>query len=429
MAPDPPRKPRRILLITSVLPWPIHRNGGAQRTDLLRGALEIDGSQVDILALAPRPGPELPAESELRRHGVVAHFTVDLVVPPQWRPGFVPAALNALWSLPHVRRTWQHRYRVVPEVSQWLHAHEAAYDVIYVRYLQTALLAGLDQRSPTAPPPVVVDMDDVDWLTLQSRLEAQPWPGMLGTLGMSLALRTVRKRCQRALMAFNGFFVASEDDAIELRRLGRHPMVLPNIPHPEAMRGEPPRPSPEQGRTVLFVGDLEFAPNATGLDWFLEQCWAQIRAQVPDARLRIVGRGLSDERRTQWAAHPAVDVVGFAEDLRGEYATAACTIGPTWWGGGTKIKIVESAAMGRPCVVTPHALRGFEYLAEGPSPAVVVAGEAAAFAQAVVELLRDPSLRREMGDAGLVLAARHATLDRFQRVVADSLRQLRRGAR
>jgi glycosyltransferase involved in cell wall biosynthesis len=314
----------------------------------------------------------------------------------------------------------------VPEVTQWIQQREGGYDAIYVRYLQTALLAGLDHRNPAQRPQVIVDVDDVDWLTLESRFGAQPWPGVVGGLGMALALRTVRTRCTRALPAFNGSFVTSEIDVQEMRRWGQEPLLLANIPHPETIASNAPRPTPPPAgsRSVLFVGDLEFGPNATGLEWFLRECWPLIRSGVGDAQLRIVGRGLSEHQRQEWSKAPGVTVVGFADDLRDEYARCACTIGPTWWGGGTKIKVVESAAMGRACVATPHAVRGFEYLARGPAPGIIVAGDAREFASAVVRLLDDPDRRGKMGNSAMILAAWHSNLETFRRPVAEMQERL-----
>ena len=109
------------------------------------------------------------------------------------------------------------------------------------------------------------------------------------------------------------------------------------------------------------------------------------------------------------------------DDLRDEYARCACTIGPTWWGGGTKIKVAESAAMGRPCVATPHAARGYEPLIERPLPALLVAASPGDFADAVVRLLEDPELRNAMSAAAQVLVQRGFDQRTFQAVVAESL--------
>ena len=173
---------RRVLLISSVLPWPLHRNGGAQRTALLRRALRDAGCDVDVLAVIPQPAPPLPDAAELGHHGVVAYLPVEL--EPHGKPRGLPGPLGMPARL---RRQWRHRYAPAPAVVDWLTPRADAYDAIYVRYLQTALVAGLDRRDPATPPPVVLDLDDVDWLTLQSRFAAQPWPGLGGRLGMPCA--------------------------------------------------------------------------------------------------------------------------------------------------------------------------------------------------------------------------------------------------
>ncbi len=418
-----PDQPRRVLLVTTVLPWPLHRNGGAQRTDLLRKALEQSGCRVDILALVPQPGPDLPGEHELRRHGVIDAFPIDVALATRPRPRYVPAGFGSIWSLSHVRRVWRRRYAPAPEVQAWLRQREERYDAIVVRYLQTALLAGLDRRSPLADPPVVVDMDDVDWLTLRSRLDANPWPGIVGRIGMFIAYHTVRSRCRRALPSFRTILVTNEEDLRELKGLGDDPMLLPNIPYGFADTSALPvdLPPPAQRPVVLFVGDLEFGPNVTGLDWFLKECWRSVRISEPQATLRVVGRGLAQEQRQRWEKIQGIEVVGFAEDLRAEYARAACCIAPTWWGGGTKIKVVEAAAMGRPSVATPHALRGHEYLAAGPSPGAISAANASEFVAGVGNLLQNPALRQSMASAALVLAHRGLGFEGFKQIVARSL--------
>lgn len=413
-------QPRRALLATSVLPWPLHRNGGAQRTDLLRQALHRAGCAVDIVAAIPQPGSELPAADELLDHGVRAAFGVDVTLEARPLPN-MPRGLKSLASLAHVRRLMQHRYAPNPVVARWVADHLAEYDLVVVRYLQTALLCGLDRRNPSEPPPVFVDLDDLDWLALASRFGAQPWPGFSGRMGMASALGIVKKRSRRALPAFNGLFVTNQPDREALQQLGLDSTILPNIPYSDPAdpdRLAPLPPGPEDARDVLFIGDLQFGPNATGLDWFLAECWPKVSAGVPDAVLRIVGRGASDEQRAAWSKSPGVEVVGFTLDIRSEYARCACTIAPTHWGGGTKIKVVESAAMGRVCVATPHAARGYEPLTQGPAAPVIVAADAAAFAAAIVEMLRSPVRRAERGFSGPVLAGRRYSFDVLARTIA-----------
>ena len=407
---------RRALLISSVLPWPLHRNGGAQRTHLLRQALAHAGFEVDVLGVIPQPSPPLPAEPDQRRHGVVRVFPLSMD-PPHRRSFSGPLGMPG-----RIRRQWRYRYARRSEVSHWVESRRDEYDLIMVRYLQTALVCGLDRRDPAAPPHVVVDLDDIDWLTLQSRFEAEPWPGLGGKIGMAAALHEVKGRCLRALPAFNLLYVASDADATALRRRGVQSVVLPNIPFvdesdPERLDPLPPAPD---SRQVLFIGDLQFGPNSSGLGRFLTECWPAVQSRVPSAQLRVAGRGLSEEKRIAWSAHPGVHILGFVENVRAEYARCACTIAPLWWGGGTKIKVLESVALGRPVVATAHAARGYEVLAKRGGP-VLVGESSERLTEMLMSLLTDHERIEKLAAVGPALAREHFGPRRFQTIVAASL--------
>jgi glycosyltransferase involved in cell wall biosynthesis len=100
-------------------------------------------------------------------------------------------------------------------------------------------------------------------------------------------------------------------------------------------------------------------------------------------------------------AGPGVDVVGFVDDLRPYLASAAALVVPLRLGGGTRLKIVEGMAMGRPIVSTTLGAEGIEAT---PERDILIADEPAAFAASVIRLLDDPALRRRLGQAGRQLA-------------------------
>ena len=322
----------RTLVITSVPPWPLHRNGGAQRTALLVRALRDLGGEVDLVAVLPDVGEPLPPREVMAAAGLRDAVLVPNDLPPEGRsrlPG--PAG-----GLANVLRLWSFRYAARPAAVGRVADLLPGYGRVVVRYLQTALLCGLDAAPPDVRSRVEVDLDDVDWLTLRSRFAADPWPGIGGRLAMRLVLRQVRRRCLSALENLSPRYVASDEDAAELAREGVAARVLPNVPFFEEGQGPPAPldPSGPASRRVLFVGDLKFPPNRDGLERLLEKSWPAVRSGTPGATLRVVGRGVDEESRARWSAHAGVDVLGFAEDLRAEYAAAAATVAPVWYGGG-----------------------------------------------------------------------------------------------
>lgn len=117
-----------------------------------------------------------------------------------------------------------------------------------------------------------------------------------------------------------------------------------------------PRMQTREGRHLLILGSLDYAPNTLGIEKFLGTCWADLRKHHTDLQLSIVGRGASSE---DWKELPAgVELVGQVEDVRPWLARATALVVPLEVGGGTRLKLVEAASMGCPVVTTEIGASG-----------------------------------------------------------------------
>ncbi|MFO0959091.1 MAG: glycosyltransferase family 4 protein [Isosphaeraceae bacterium] len=389
-------KRARILLITGLLPWPAYRFGGPQRSALILAALERIGT-VDILLMAPPGGPIGPADEHADRFRIAARFQAAPPAPAgPWRhlarvPSGAVARLGKQLSEIHGQ------YEPDADASSWLRSRidVGAYDLVVCRHLRPALLAGADQL---AKVPRILDLDDIDWRLLASQIQTAPWPGWKGSIATTLALRTSRRIGDSSAGRFDVVWVASDEDraAIQAPRV----RVLPNVPFQQP--GSPPiEPCPHrpESRRILCVSELSYAPNRDGIDHFIRQVWPTVHRAEPGATLQLAGGGLDDDSRRRWSSAGGIEVSGFVEDLRAAYDRAACTIAPIFWGGGTKIKVIESLAYGRTCVATPHALHGYgAHLRHGES--IWRGGTDAEMADGCIRLLRDADLRERMAAEG-----------------------------
>src|SRR6266849_5368055 len=112
--------------------------------------------------------------------------------------------------------------------------------------------------------------------------------------------------------------------------------------------------------------------------------------EEPEVSLTVVGRNPTEPLRAA-AAAAGVRVTGTVEDVRPSIAEAEVYVVPLRIGGGTRLKIFEALAMGKPVVSTTVGAEGLP-LTSGRH--VLLADEPAAFARAVVSLLRHPEERR-----------------------------------
>jgi polysaccharide biosynthesis protein PslH len=163
-----------------------------------------------------------------------------------------------------------------------------------------------------------------------------------------------------------------------------------------------PQKSVEQSDTLVFTGSMDWLPNEDGIFYFVREILPRISQQVPGVKLTVVGRKPS--RRLESLAGEysnQVQLTGWVDDVRPYLAKSAVSIVPLRVGSGTRLKIFEAMSMNKAVVSTTIGAEGLPvthgneiFLADTPED----------FAEFSVRLLRDPALRRQIGNAarGLV---------------------------
>ena len=164
-----------------------------------------------------------------------------------------------------------------------------------------------------------------------------------------------------------------------------------------------PEASPRTlGPLVMFVGAMDWEPNADAVEYFCQKIWPSILAQVPSARFRIVGR--NPIRRVQRLASDSVEVTGSVPSVLDHLREAAVVVVPLRIGGGTRLKIYEAMAAGKAVVSTSVGAEGLD-VHHGTD--VILADDPGAFAEATIMLLRDEELRRSYEREAARLAAKY----------------------
>jgi len=153
---------------------------------------------------------------------------------------------------------------------------------------------------------------------------------------------------------------------------------------------------------VMFVGAMDWEPNADAVEYFCQKIWPSILAQVPSARFRIVGR--NPIRRVQRLASDSVEVTGSVPSVLDHLREAAVVVVPLRIGGGTRLKIYEAMAAGKAVVSTSVGAEGLD-VHHGTD--VILADDPGAFAETTIMLLRDEELRRSYEREAARLAAKY----------------------
>jgi polysaccharide biosynthesis protein PslH len=158
---------------------------------------------------------------------------------------------------------------------------------------------------------------------------------------------------------------------------------------------------PVRPRHMVFTGSMDWLPNEDGMLYFVRDVLPLIRREEPEATVAIVGRAPTPAIVKLGSEH-GVEVTGRVDDVRPHMAEGAVYIVPLRIGGGTRLKIFEAMAMGKPVVSTTI---GAEGLPVEPGADVLIADSPAAFADAVVRLFRNDEERTRIAEAGRRLVA------------------------
>jgi hypothetical protein len=233
--------------------------------------------------------------------------------------------------------------------------------------------------------PLVIDADDDD-----ERLQHD-----LGHDRLADAMERVASVC---LPAARAVLAASAEDADALSR--RHHLDPPAAVSPNAapLPTRPVGPPPGDGRT-LFVANFTYEPNALAARWLVNEVVPHL---APEVTVDLVGAAGEDLRGLAGAR---VRVHGPVDGLSEHYAAADVAVAPLRHGAGSRIKVLEAFAHGRPVVATTVGVAGLDV---EPGRHVLVADDPAGFAASILDARRPDTARAFVAGAADLVERRYA---------------------
>jgi glycosyltransferase involved in cell wall biosynthesis len=244
---------------------------------------------------------------------------------------------------------------------------------------------------------IVFDAHNVESLLLGDALRASAPAGTVRRLKNWVVMRRIQAAERRAVRRSHLVWACSAPDAQQIERLfGGPPVsVVPNALDVDAYRGAPLADADwsRQSITVLYTGLFSYSPNADAAMALVQEVLPRLRASGRDARLMLVGRDPTAAMLAAARRDPSVVVTGAVESVV-PYLHAPCVVAvPLRLGSGTRLKILEAFAAGRPVISTAKGAEGLDAI-DGTH--LLVRDDPDGFAGAIVDLWHDADLRRQL---------------------------------
>lgn len=369
----------RILVLDEEIPYPLNAGKRIRTWNLLRHLAERH--RITFLCYGDE---DQPGVAEMAHLGILVVTVPPL--PPSGSAAFYAGALANLAS-PWPYSVARHHTARYARALEHLTATES-FDLLHCEWTPYASFT----HHATQLPALVMahNIETTVWRRRAEHAGRVPERWYMGLQAAKMERFEKRAFTRAALVA-----AVTAEEVRTARAWGaRTVMLVENGVDTEALR--PQNIAPE-ANSVLFMGSLDWQPNRDALLYLADQIWPLVRAANPLASLNVVGRQPAPRLRERVEGIPGVQWVGEVPDIRPWVARANMVLVPLRIGGGSRIKILESLAMGKTIVTTSVGAEGLEVV---NGRHCRIANEPAEFARAIVELLQQPEVCRALGENG-----------------------------
>lgn len=404
----------KVLFVSTAFPNDLRRcvHGVYKRAQMFIDAIR-EIAQISVLYYVPPGVDASPRGVAELRETLAKRWGVDLelFLCPRNEPGEELSKWARYGAgIFHFHRQGVYRFASGPSQLDALEAAlQSAPDIVFAHRLASMCPLLLTGRKL---PRVLFDLDDVEHMT-QIRL-ARRMSKLRDKALSYMYVPTLLLGERRAIRLADQTFVCSHADRLYLSEKWRLPGIatIPNaIDAPEecALGAEP---------NILFLGNFGYEPNVQAAEYLIREIWPLVRKASSQARLIMAG-DCSDRISGLAPVGSGVELTGFVDDLEALYRRSKVVVVPILAGSGTRIKIIEAAAHGKPVVSTSIGAEGLEMRDESE---LLIRDDAGSFAAACIRLLENDDLCRSLGRAARTVAVANYDRRNVIRLIQDRLR-------
>jgi sugar transferase (PEP-CTERM/EpsH1 system associated) len=158
-----------------------------------------------------------------------------------------------------------------------------------------------------------------------------------------------------------------------------------------------------EAHSCVFVGVMNYKPNADAAIWFVQNVWPQIRQRYPDAKFYVVGKSPTSEVRALQAVG-GIEVTGPVPDVRPWLRRSACAVVPLQIARGVQNKVLEAMACGRPVICSSEPLKG---LSAEPGVHLLKADSPVEWIVALSRVFDNEQIQHDLGAAAAKWVQQH----------------------
>jgi glycosyltransferase involved in cell wall biosynthesis len=402
------------LWISQNVPYP-PKTGVLQRNfNLIREASRT--GQVTLLAILQKgvlPTPVDLDEARLELGKFCRKIEIVELPIESSRLLFLAVLLKSVFTTDPFSVNWTKSAEMTDAINRLM--HETEFDVIHYDTISMAAHHHLAGAIPKA-----LNHHNIESHLIKRRatIEKNPLKRLYYHLEGTKLERFEAKVCP----AFDVNFTVSELDKSRLLE------IAPNAYADVVANGvdcdyfSPQPDSQVKPQSVIMVSGMNWFPNRDAVLYMCDEIWPALSNAYPDISWTVVGSSPPQRLLDLATRDNRVRVTGFVDDVRPYLAEAQVYLCPMRDGGGTRLKILDALAMGKPIVATTMAYEGISIT---PNVNVLVADTPSEFVRQIGRLFDDRDLCSTLADAARRFVMEHYSWSVIGDRLGDNYRRLR----
>lgn len=373
-----------ILVLLNRVPWPLNDGGSIAIYNFLKGYRNA-GCQLTIAAFNTTKHHVQELPEALTKLG--EWHTVPLDNQVKWIPALGHLIKGDSYLLSRFRSAVFEQ-----EISRLLQQQQ--FDTVIVESLFMAHYLPVIRKY--TPATVILRQHNIEhhiWETLASRES-----NILKRLYFKQIAGQLEVYEKSIINLFDGITVFTENDKKDHLEMGLNKPIQV-APVGIDIHLTEPRPASTKP-TIFHIGSMEWMPNITAIQWFIDFVWPRVREQHPSAELHLAGRGMNPKQ--DWGTNTGIHNHGEVENAFRFILSHRIMIVPLFAGSGIRVKILEAMAAGKAIISTSLGAQGIDII---PGTHLLIANTADEFCQCINLLLNNPEYCDELGQAASKLVA------------------------
>ncbi|MDP2176403.1 MAG: glycosyltransferase family 4 protein [Bacteroidota bacterium] len=375
----------KTLIIGSRIPYPLHDGGAIATYNMLKGLSEA-GVEVHYYSINTKKhfvdDATIKKQFAFLRNIKTFYIDTDIKLMP---------ALRSLISGKSYNLERFYDLNFENDLIKYIQSHQ--FDLIHFEGLYVAYYAFKIVENSNAP--IVLRQHNIEykiWETLAANTKAIHKKILFGYFA-----KQIKRFETNFLNLFDGIVTIAKTDE-KIIKEHQYINLLTTIPA-GIENNFVQQESRVNSKYVYHIGSMEWMPNQQAMLWFAENVWKLVIQKVPDAQFYMAGKNMAEKFKLLQTDN--FHVIGEVKDLKEFIADKSILVVPLMSGSGIRIKTIEGLFAKKAIVSTSIGAKGIDVIDRQDC---MIADDPETFANAVIEMIQNPSLRQEIAENGYQLA-------------------------